>query len=131
MSDEIKANIFSHTTWIRVAYMLVFVVIYSITEILITAVVLFQILSHLIFGQSNEKLLGFGRSLAIFVYQIIQFLTYNTDDKPFPFGDWPDISAGPVQTKAGKASTRKKSTKKSPSVNEEQSTEDESDSAGA
>jgi len=119
MSDELKENFLSAVTWIRAIYMLVFAVIYSIAEILLVAVVIFQFLSRLVFGQSNERLLALGRSLAAFIFQIIQFLTYNSEDKPFPFGDWPLADTGlakPVRKKATgkKASTKKKSVKPGP-----------------
>lgn len=119
MSDELKENFLSPATWIRAIYMLVFTVIYSIAEILLVAVVIFQFLSRLVFGESNDRLLALGRSLGTFIYQIIQFLTYNSEEKPFPFGDWPLPDAAlpkPVRKKATgkKASSKKKSVKPGP-----------------
>lgn len=116
MNDELKENFLSRSTWIRAAYMLVFVIIYSIAKILIVAVVIFQLLSKLLFGQANAQLLKLGHSLAIFIYQIISYLTYNTDDKPFPFGDWPAAeSPGPKRKKAPTAK-KKLETKKDDSA---------------
>ncbi len=70
--------------------MLLFVLIYNLAEFVIAAVVIFQFVSRVITGQGNERLVGLGRRLSHYVYQILLFLTYNTDEKPFPFSDWSD-----------------------------------------
>jgi Domain of unknown function (DUF4389) len=70
--------------------MLLFTVIYGIAEIVIAAVVLFQLLSVLFSGRTNERLLDLGQNLSTYVYQILCFLSFNSDERPYPFGDWPD-----------------------------------------
>lgn len=89
MDDELKANLSRRETWLRLLFMLLFAAIYSLAEIMLGAVVLFQFASTLITGRRNERLLVFGESLSRFIYQILRFMTYNSDDKPFPFGAWP------------------------------------------
>jgi hypothetical protein len=46
---------------------------------------------HVLFtGNTNEQLKTFGHSLAIYSYEIVDYLTFNTETKPFPLGaDWP------------------------------------------
>lgn len=75
--------------WKRLLYMLLFLIIYGVTEIVIYAVVIFQFFAVLITGQSNQQLLVFGQSLSTFVYQIMRFLTFNSEQLPFPIGAWP------------------------------------------
>jgi hypothetical protein len=41
-------------------------------------------------GDTNERLLTLGQNLSTYVYQITLFLTFNSDEHPYPFGDWPD-----------------------------------------
>ena len=38
----------------------------------------------------NKNLRNFGQSLASWILQIMQFLTFNSNSKPFPFDDWPN-----------------------------------------
>ena len=64
--------------------------IYSLAEVLLTAVVVFQFLATLFTGETNARLRLFGLSLAAFIYQIASFVTFNSDEKPFPFGPWPE-----------------------------------------
>jgi hypothetical protein len=43
----------------------------------------------LITANTSEQLRAFGASLGEFLRQIVRFMTYNSDDMPFPFADWP------------------------------------------
>lgn len=90
MNDDIKENLKDNSTWMRVLYMAIFVIIFNLVEILIAALVVFQILVLLFTGEKNKRLLRFGSTLGKYVYSILQFLTFNSEDKPFPFSDWDD-----------------------------------------
>ena len=89
MADGIKNNLKQRATWLRGLYMLMYAIFYSIAEILITAVVIFQFLLFLFTGRGNERLLKFGQSLATYVYQVLQYLTFNSEYQAYPFGAWP------------------------------------------
>jgi len=89
MDDDIKESLTATETWVRGLYMILFAIIYSITELVLTAVVIFQFVIYLLTRDANDRLLEFGEDLAVFIYQIIQFLTFNSEEKPFPFGPWP------------------------------------------
>ncbi len=73
----------------RLIYMLLFTIGYSIAEIVFAAVVIFQFLHLLILRERNENLLRFGAELSGYIYQVLQFLSFNSDEKPFPVGEWP------------------------------------------
>jgi hypothetical protein len=114
MDPHLKQNVTTESTWIRGLYILLFAVIYSITEIVIVAVVVFQFLSTLFMGQNNQQLLRLGRNLSDFIRQILLFVTYNSDEKPFPFGAWPDAGEMALTTTPKKKTTKKTAAKKSP-----------------
>ena len=90
MSDDYKQNIKDQSTWMRGLYMLLFSIIYSVTEIVIILVVIFQFLSVLLTQQTNEKLLNLSMNLSTFIFQILSYVTFNSDERPFPFSDFPD-----------------------------------------
>lgn len=79
----------SRAIWIRALQMILFAVTYSIAGTVMAAVVAVQFIFVLFTGTRVPRLLSFGEDLAVFVYQILRFLSFNTEDKPFPFGDWP------------------------------------------
>ena len=93
MDNEWKSNIRRGSTWLRGLFMLLFAVIYSVAEIVLLAVVVFQFLYTLFTGVNNRNALDFGRSLSMFIYQVFSYLTYNSEQKPFPFGSWPKADA--------------------------------------
>ncbi|MDG2019133.1 MAG: DUF4389 domain-containing protein [Porticoccaceae bacterium] len=78
-------------TWIRLAYMVLFALLVMAARLLVSLVVIVQFALVLIFGKDNENLRNLGQGLGKWVYQAIMFLTFNSDDKPFPFDEWPAL----------------------------------------
>lgn len=72
--------------------MLLFALIYSVAEVVVFVVILLQFFFVLFAGHQNSRLREFGDSLSIFVYQIISYWTYNSEERPFPFAQWPGSS---------------------------------------
>ena len=80
-------------TGFRLLFVILFALIYSAAEVALVAVVVIQFGFVLITGDRNQKLLDFGETLSKFIYQILQFVTFNSEEKPLPFADWPSILA--------------------------------------
>lgn len=87
-STDVQTNLKKIGTWKRILFMLLFAVILGLVRILLWAVVLLQVASNLLTGSENPNVLSFGQNLSVYVYNILMFLTYNSDDMPFPFADW-------------------------------------------
>ncbi len=90
MSWDIKEHVTRRSIWLRLVVMIVFSVVYSVTELVTLAVVVFQFLASLFAGKPNDRLAGFGRNLARYFQQITVYMTFVTEEKPFPFAPWPD-----------------------------------------
>lgn len=78
--------------WNRGLYMLLFLIISRLTEAVIALIMLVQFILKAATGNTNDNLETFGDQLSQYIYQIVQFQTFNTEDKPFPFGQWPQSS---------------------------------------
>ena len=89
MRNQLKDNLTRVETWKRVLFMLLFAAIYGLVKILIGAVVLLQFGFVLVTNRCNANLLTLGADLAEFVRQILLYLTFNSDERPFPFAAWP------------------------------------------
>ncbi len=89
MISERQVSTSATNIWQRLLYIILFFIIYWVAEFVIYAVVIFQFSAVLITGQSNERLLVFGQSLSTYVYQIMRFLTFNSEHCPFPIAAWP------------------------------------------
>ena len=88
--SEISENVKSEKQWLRGLYMLLFVIISEMTKVVIVTVAIIQFLFAILTGKGNSNLTQFGNSMAQFIQQIVNFLTYHTEDKPFPFAQWPE-----------------------------------------
>jgi|TARA_B110000116_G_scaffold264325_1_gene272013 hypothetical protein len=97
-NNQLKSNLLCSTHWIRLVFMVLFTLILQIASSVMILVVVVQFLFSLITGNDNSSLRQFGSSLSKFIYQTLQFLTYNSESKSFPFADWPE--AEPQQEKA-------------------------------
>ena len=91
MADESTTQPSRRETLVRALFVILFALIYSVAEIVVVAVVVLQFGFVLISGDRNKKLLDFAAGLTNFMYQILRYVTFNSEDKPFPFSDWPSI----------------------------------------
>jgi len=108
--DELKQHVTAHQTWLRLLYMVIFLFFAWVASFVFGIVVLVLFLWHLFTGQPNAQVREFGQSLSHWGYQVLTFLSYNSEELPFPFDAWP---SGPVEGAAPrKKATRKKASKK-------------------
>lgn len=75
--------------WTRGLFMLLLGMCYSLAGTVLFAVALIQFVFLIAAAKPNTRLTSFGTSLGKYIGQIAKFLTFATEDKPFPFGDWP------------------------------------------
>ncbi|MBM7062178.1 DUF4389 domain-containing protein [Pseudomonas sp. UL073] len=78
---------------LRILWMVVFVIIWQLAELVLGAVVLLQLGYRLFYGAPNASLLSVGDSLSQYLAQIGRFGTFNSEEKPWPFADWPAARA--------------------------------------
>lgn len=83
---------------LRLVFMVLFAVVYKVLDVVLMLVVMVQYLFHLLTDKDNETLRQLGDGLSCYYYQIFQYLTYNSEEKPFPFSDWPTSSEELLKT---------------------------------
>lgn len=92
MDKELKTKLASQDKWMRFLFMLLFAVIFFIMTwgiLIVGAIAVIQFVFDLFAGKPNKQLLAFSDSFSQYIYQVVKFLTYVTDEKPFPFAAWP------------------------------------------
>ena len=89
MSNDIKDNIKQQSTWKRGLYMVLFSIFYTIADFVLFSVVVFQFILKLLTGDTNDRLRKLGLSISTYIYEILQFLSFNSEQHPYPFGTWP------------------------------------------
>jgi Flp pilus assembly protein TadB len=89
--SSIETHLKSRPTWLRLVFMLIFYALISVAALVSTVVVVLGFLWVLFTGDTNPQLKKTGQSLATYLSQVLRYLTFNSDERPFPFDlDWPD-----------------------------------------
>ena len=77
-------------TWLRLVVMLVyFFIVFYVVKFLIGTSMLFQFVLVVFRGSVNIRLKKFIADLNLFAYSVLQYVSWNTNQRPFPFCDWP------------------------------------------
>lgn len=89
MNTELKKDKKELSIWRRGIYMVLFAMLLSVAKVVVIAIMAFQFLSVLFTRSTNKQLQALGKSLSTYHYQIIIFLTFNSEILPYPFAEWP------------------------------------------
>lgn len=90
MDDKIIDNLKSESRWFRLLFMLLFIFAGYIAAMIALLAGVIQTVHGFISSDPNSRLLTFTGGLNRFVLQVLQYITYNSESKPYPFSDWPD-----------------------------------------
>lgn len=90
MNDSNSHNLNNPDLWIRLIYMILFAVLSALSRIVILIIALLQFFLVLLGGKDNQNLRKLGFSTAKWTQEAYDFLTFNSETKPFPFSDWPE-----------------------------------------
>jgi len=69
----------------RGLFMIIFFVAARFVGVLVGLIALFQFICTLITRKPHDNVKDFGKDLSVYAAEIIEFLSYNTDRKPWPF----------------------------------------------
>jgi hypothetical protein len=87
--DEFRSNVTNSRSWMRLVYMLIFAVLLHLAGLVMWVLCALQFLFALWTGRDNANLRSLGGSIAVFVHEALDFVSYNSEQKPFPFAAWP------------------------------------------
>ncbi|MEY3667088.1 MAG: hypothetical protein RL572_628 [Pseudomonadota bacterium] len=85
MADDIVENLKQPAQWFRIAFMLALAVALYLAGMVLTLLIIAQALFGLLTGADNRNLRELGAALTAYVRLVLDFLTYNSEFKPFPF----------------------------------------------
>tara|TARA_Y100000994_G_C15557591_1_gene386880 strand:- start:181 stop:612 length:432 start_codon:yes stop_codon:yes gene_type:complete len=112
--DRVK----DYNNWLRVFFMLVYglVLLYAVVPVTFVVMVA-QLLFMFSLGTLNSNLTAFGESLVEYIKEVLGFLFFKTDEKPFPFKSYPNFSFSinennDIDDKGVEASPKRKKTVK-------------------
>lgn len=75
--------------WMRGLYMLLMVFAFHVSWTVMFVIAVCQFILAAATDGPNDRLSSFGRSLGGYAGEIVRFLTFASEEIPFPFSDWP------------------------------------------
>ena len=95
-SDSDSDYVDRANTLIRLLYTLLFLLISRVVEAAVGVIVLFQLgFAFVTNSRPNPAVNGFARRVIEYGYQIAHYITYNREQPPFPFDEFPDEPESP------------------------------------
>lgn len=90
--EEWKDNFLKQGKWIRLFWMLAFSFVYYLSMPILWLIVTLQFLFVLITDKRSDNISKVSEGFRNYMVQILDYLTYHSGDKPFPFSDFPNTS---------------------------------------
>ncbi len=115
MTDNPNASAWKDPTiWGRVVFALLYMLILAlVVGPLVIMLGLVQGAFMIATGEDNRNLRGLGAALAEYVHEMLLFATWNREQKPFPFSEFPRVdseaageAAGPVEDETAETQAR-------------------------
>jgi hypothetical protein len=75
--------------WLRGLLMILMAIAFQISGTLLALGAIVQFVLALVSDTPNARLIAFGHSLGLYLSQIADFVTFATEEAPFPFSAWP------------------------------------------
>ncbi len=89
MNDISTASGNKRNIWMRALFMLLMAFVLHVCGTVLFVVTVIQFVIVLLNDTPNIRLVSFGRSMGSYLRQIVNFLTFATEEIPFPFSEWP------------------------------------------
>jgi hypothetical protein len=92
MARTLKEKLMIKDIWVRLVFMVLFsLLLHWGIFFLIIIIAGVQFVYSFFTGSANKNLLIFSVSLNEYTKQVINYLIYHSEEKPFPFTSWPKI----------------------------------------
>ena len=90
-TEELKENFFNLGKWLRLLWIALFLFIYGWASVALYIFAVLQFLFNLVTDSPNKSLVELASALREWLVQIINFVTYQEKEKPYPFSEIPKI----------------------------------------
>jgi hypothetical protein len=85
LEEQVKTQVKDKGTWLRLFFMVIFAVIFYAVFFVTCTVAFVQFSARLLSGKPLSSLAEFNATLADYARDLVAYLTYASDRKPFPF----------------------------------------------
>ena len=86
----LSENIKEPSIWVNFFLKVIYLIFLNFIIPFLGFITLLQLLFSLGSKKPNVNLISFSKKISIYIYQIINFITYSSDERPWPFNTFPD-----------------------------------------
>lgn len=88
-TSDVKTNVKNVDTWLRGLFIIVYAVISYVLFWIIWLVVIFQFVMKVLTANLNPNVMNFSGGLTRYAFQILEYVTFQSEERPWPIGPWP------------------------------------------
>ena len=88
-TEELKENLSKQSNWLRLLWTAGFTFVYYFAMPVLWLIVVAQFLFVLFTNNPNTNIIKLSEGFKNYMIQILNFITYQADEKPFPFNEFP------------------------------------------
>ena len=89
--EKAETNEQSKAGWKRVLYTILYLIIGRFISMFLFLIAVCQFIYSWLIGEPNDKLLHFTSGLAEYSKQLVSYIGFNSDERPWPVGEWPSV----------------------------------------
>jgi len=89
--EEIETNQQPKADLARVLYTILYLIIGRFISMILFVITVSQFIYSWLIGEPNDKLLSFTVGLAEYSKQLVSYICFNINERPWPAGDWPSV----------------------------------------
>jgi len=86
---KIETNSKPKANLVRALYTILYLIIGRFISMILFVIAVIQFVYSWINSEPNAKLLNFTKSMAEYAKEIVIYVGFNSEEKPWPVGDWP------------------------------------------
>ena len=87
--EEVEINEQPKVGWERVLYTILYLIIGRFISMVLFVIAVCQFIYSWVIRQPNDQLLYFTSGLAEYSKQLVSYVGFNSEEKPWPVGAWP------------------------------------------
>ena len=91
-TEVLTENIKEPSIWVNFFLKVIYLVFLNFIVPFLGFITLLQLLFSIGSKKPNENLVSFSKKISSYIYQIINFITYSSDQRPWPFNSFPESS---------------------------------------
>lgn len=89
--EEVKIDQYPKAGWERVLYTILYLIIGRFISMVLFIIAFTQFIYSWLIGEPNKKLLHFTEDMAEYAKQLVAYVGFNTNERPWPVDDWPNV----------------------------------------